>query len=87
MRPKTESYDQDVRLVILRTARYDDAAEEVEAGVISIFLAPAFVITVRQGAANELRGARQFRVAGPAPGQLRRIRHLRHRRPWWCRWR
>ena len=59
MRPKIESYDQEVRLVILRTARYDDAAEEVEFGEISIFLAPAFVITVRQGVASELRGARQ----------------------------
>jgi magnesium transporter len=59
MRPKTELYDQDVRLVILRTARYDDAAEEVEFGEISVFLAPNFVITVRQGAASELRGARQ----------------------------
>src|SRR6516162_7261785 len=59
MRPKTELYDQDVRLVILRTARYDDAAEEVEFGEISVFLAPAFVITVRQGVASELRGARQ----------------------------
>jgi magnesium transporter len=59
MRPKTELYDQDVRLVILRTARYDDAAEEVEFGEISVFLAPAFVITVRQGVASGLRGARQ----------------------------
>jgi len=59
MRPKTELYDQDVRLVILRTARYDDAAEEVEFGEISVFLAPTFVITVRQGVASELRGARQ----------------------------
>ena len=45
--------------VILRTARYDDAAEEVEFGEISVFLAPTFVITVRQGVASELRGARQ----------------------------
>jgi magnesium transporter len=59
MRPKVELYDHDVRLVILRTARYDDAAEEVESGEISIFLAPTFVITVRQGVASELRGARQ----------------------------
>jgi magnesium transporter len=59
MRPKIESYDQDVRLVILRTARYDDSAEEVEFGEISVFLAPNFVITVRQGVASELRGARQ----------------------------
>src|SRR5271169_6506859 len=59
MRPKIELYDQDVRLVILRTARYDDAAEEVQFGEISIFLAPTFVITVRQGVASELREARQ----------------------------
>jgi magnesium transporter len=59
MRPKIESYDQDVRLVILRTARYNDEAEEVEFGEISVFLAPTFVITVRQGVASGLRGARQ----------------------------
>jgi magnesium transporter len=59
MRPKTELYDEDVRLVILRTARYDDVAEEVEFGEISVFIAPTFVITVRQGVASELRGARQ----------------------------
>jgi magnesium transporter len=59
MRPKIESYEQNVRLVILRTARYDDSAEEVEFGEISVFLAPNFVITVRQGVASELRGARQ----------------------------
>ena len=52
MRPKVENYDQDVQLVILRTARYDDAAEDVEFGEISVFLAPAFVITVRQGVAS-----------------------------------
>src|ERR1700746_901499 len=58
MRPKIESYDQGVRLVILRPPRHD-AAEEVRFGEISVFLAPAFVITVRQGAASGLRGARQ----------------------------
>jgi magnesium transporter len=59
MRPKIEAYDQGVQLVILRTARYDAAAEEVQFGEISVFLAPDFVITVRQGVASELRGARQ----------------------------
>jgi magnesium transporter len=34
------------------------AAEEVEFGEISVFLSPKFVITVRQGVASELRGAR-----------------------------
>jgi magnesium transporter len=59
MRPKVELYDQDVRLVILRTARYDDEAEEVEFGEISVFLAPTFVITVRRGVASDLRETRQ----------------------------
>jgi magnesium transporter len=59
IRPKIEHYDPNVQLVILRTARYDDAAEEVEFGEISVFLAPSFVITVRQGVASELREARQ----------------------------
>jgi magnesium transporter len=58
MRPKVESYDGEVQLVILRTARYDDDAEEIEFGEISVFLSPNFVITVRQGVASELRGAR-----------------------------
>ena len=59
MRPKIETYDKDVQLVILRTARYDDDAEEVEFGEISVFLSPTFVIAVRQGVASELREARQ----------------------------
>jgi magnesium transporter len=59
MRPKVESYEGPVQLVILRTARYDDEREEVEFGEISVFLAPTFVITVRQGIASDLRGARQ----------------------------
>jgi magnesium transporter len=59
MRPKVELYGGDVRLVILRTARYDDDREEVDFGFISVFLAPTFVITVRHGVASELREARQ----------------------------
>ena len=43
----------------LRTARYDDDAEEVEFGEISVFLSPTFVIAVRQGVASDLREARQ----------------------------
>ena len=58
LRPKIENYDSDVQLVILRTARYDDEREEVDFGEISVFLAPTFVITVRQGVASELREAR-----------------------------
>ena len=59
MRPKIETYDADVRLVILRTARYDDVEEEVEFGNIAIFIAPTFVITVRRGTPSRLSEARQ----------------------------
>ena len=58
-RPKIEIYEKDLRLVVLRTARYDDDTEEVEFGNIAVLLAPTFVITVRQKTASELRGARQ----------------------------
>jgi len=58
-RPKIEIYDKDQRLVVLRTARYDDDAEEVEFGNIAVILAPTFVITVRQGVASRLHEARQ----------------------------
>jgi len=58
LRPKIEQYEGDVSFVILRTARYDDAKEEVEFGEVSIFVGPTFVITVRQGVASDLHGAR-----------------------------
>jgi magnesium transporter len=58
LRPKIEQYDGDVNFVILRTARYDSEAKEVEFGEISIFVGPSFVITVRQGVASDLHGAR-----------------------------
>ena len=58
LRPKIEQYERSVDLVILRTARYDDAREEVDFGEISIFVSSSFVITVRQGVASELHAAR-----------------------------
>jgi len=58
-RPKIEIYDKDLRLVVLRTARYDDAAEQIDFGNIAVLLAPTFVITVRQGGASALHGARR----------------------------
>ena len=57
-RPKIESYHDDLRLVVLRTARYDHDAEQVDFGEVSIFLAPTFVITVRRGQASQTRQAR-----------------------------
>ncbi|MFE5871847.1 magnesium and cobalt transport protein CorA [Streptomyces roseifaciens] len=58
LRPKAEQYEDGTELIILRTARYDDEREEIDTGEISIFLAEHFVITVRQGIASELSGAR-----------------------------
>src|SRR6476619_4105898 len=58
LRPKVEEYETGVQLVILRTARYNHDQDEVDFGEISIFVGPNFVITVRQGVASELHGAR-----------------------------
>jgi magnesium transporter len=59
LRPKLEQYeDGDILFVVLRTARYVDTREEVEFGEVSVFMSKRFVITVRQGAASDLHGAR-----------------------------
>ena len=59
LRPKIEQYeDGKVYFVVLRTARYVDESEEVEFGEVSIFMSRRFVITVRQGVASDLHGAR-----------------------------
>jgi magnesium transporter len=60
LRPKVEQYEEaGIFFAVLRTARYIDQREEVEFGEVSVFLSRKFVITVRQGAASDLRGARQ----------------------------
>jgi magnesium transporter len=59
LRPKFEHYDDEaVYFVVLRTARYDDDREEVEFGEVSVFMSQRFIITVRQGVASDLHGAR-----------------------------
>ena len=59
LRPKFERYEEgDVFFAVLRTARYVDEREEVEFGEVAVFVSPRFVITVRQGAASDLHGAR-----------------------------
>src|ERR687886_673349 len=58
LRPKVEQYDEGIAFVILRTARYVEETEEVEFGEISVFIGGTFVITVRQGVASDLHGAR-----------------------------
>lgn len=60
LRPKVEQFDDaDILFVVLRTARYLQDRDEVEFGEISVFLSQRFLITVRQGAASDLHGARQ----------------------------
>jgi magnesium transporter len=63
-RPKLEDYE-DSFFVVLRTARYDDAKEEVEFGEIHLFLGSGYVIVVRHGEASELRAARSRLEARP----------------------
>jgi magnesium transporter len=58
LRPKVEQYHGGTFFVVLRTARYDEASEEVEFGEISLFIGARFVITVRQGIASDLHSAR-----------------------------
>jgi magnesium transporter len=58
-RPKIATYQEDLRLVILHTAHYDDDAEQVDFGEVSVFFGPTFVITVRRGLASETHKARQ----------------------------
>jgi magnesium transporter len=60
LRPKVEQYDEaDIFFAVLRTARYVEDGDEVEFGEVSVFLSERFLITVRQGVASDLRGARE----------------------------
>ncbi|GAB2908888.1 magnesium/cobalt transporter CorA [Nonomuraea sp. N2-4H] len=64
-RPKLERYG-DTLFVVLRAARYDDAAEQVEFGEIHLFCGPDFVLTVRHGNAPPLHAVRERMEADPA---------------------
>lgn len=57
-RPKIEDYDHGYFLV-LHTARYIDASEQVEFGEVHVFTGPSYVVVVRHGAASELHSARE----------------------------
>jgi magnesium transporter len=60
LRPKVEQYEAtEIFFAVLRTARYVEERSEVEFGEVAIFLSDRFLITVRQGAASELKGARE----------------------------
>jgi magnesium transporter len=57
-RPKLEVYGESV-FVVLKPARYDEAAELVELGELMLFLGDGFVVTVRHGEVRELSGVRR----------------------------
>jgi magnesium transporter len=56
-RPKLEQYDDDL-FVVLRTATYLDAVEEVEFGELQIFVTRRAVLHVRHNAPSKLVGVR-----------------------------
>jgi magnesium transporter len=56
-RPKLEDYE-DSYFIVLRTARYDDEAEQVHFGEVHLFVARSYVIAVRHGEGSELGPAR-----------------------------
>jgi len=57
-RPKFERYDRTL-FVVLRAARYLDAAEEVEFGELHLFLGAGFAITVRHSESPDLSRVRR----------------------------
>lgn len=56
-RPKLERYG-DTLFVVLRAARYRDAAEQVEFGEVHVFVGPDFVLTLRHREAPNLAAVR-----------------------------
>lgn len=57
-RPKLERYG-DVLFIVLRSARYLDAPEEVEFGEVHVFIGPNFAITVRHAESPDLGRVRK----------------------------
>jgi len=63
-RPKLERYG-DTLFVVLRAAKYHDAAEEVAFSELHVFIGPRFVLTVRHGGAPDLAQVRRRMEADP----------------------
>ena len=57
-RPKLEDYD-DSFFIVLKTARYDERAEQVHFGEVHLFVSRTYVIAVRHGEGSELAPARE----------------------------
>jgi magnesium transporter len=71
-RPKVELYDNTM-FVVLKTLRYVEETSDIETGEVMLFLGDRFVVTVRRGEANPLRGVRARLEAEPellAHGQV-----------------
>ena len=68
-RPKLERYGESA-FMVLRTAGYDDAREDVDFGEVMLFAGEGFVITVRHGHATDLEDVR--RRLEDQPDHLRR---------------
>jgi magnesium transporter len=67
LRPKIDRYDDgQILFAVFRTARYVEEREEVDMGEVSVFFSRRFVITVRQGTASDLHGARMRLEDRPA---------------------
>jgi magnesium transporter len=64
-RPKIEDYGDDW-FVVLKTARYADERDEVEFGEVQLFLGEKYVVVVRNGDTNELRGVRRRMETHPS---------------------
>jgi magnesium transporter len=56
-RPKIEDYEGSF-FIVLKTALYDDAKEEVLFGEINVFAGPGYIVAVRHGPGSELKPAR-----------------------------
>lgn len=64
-RPKLERYG-DTLFVVLRPARYLDAAEEVEFGEVHLFIGPNFAISIRHAESPDLGRVRKRLEQNPA---------------------
>lgn len=63
-RPKLERYGETL-FVVLRAARYRDAAEEVDLGELHVFVGSDFVVTLRHGEAPDLTAVRTRMETSP----------------------
>ena len=57
-RPKLEKYD-DVAFLVIKTATYDDEAEDIVFGEVMLFAGDAFAVTVRHGTTTGLDDVRR----------------------------